>query len=157
MNFWDKTHPLSATADALYDKLIPSSGSCSTLQGELLRASSKIGYDWYNNGWGCNNWSGAVCFLQEHAARLSAKRTPAEITAFEDALMRVSYYSHGESMGRTNEWADKQVTIIHAFVVQCLIDNPVAIENTLDMWDWQEPDASQESEEDDGDDEETYN
>ena len=36
--------------EALFDKLVPSSGKCETLGGEILRAVSRIGYRWYNDG-----------------------------------------------------------------------------------------------------------
>lgn len=62
-NFWDGDHPLTEIAKAKHSELVPMSGNCQTFQGELLRCSSRIEYDWYNNGWGCNNWSGAVMFL----------------------------------------------------------------------------------------------
>ena len=154
MNFWDKTHPLAAAAGRLFEQLVPASGKCDTLQGECLRASSKIGYDWYNNGWGCNNWSGAVLFLFEHAETLANKRTPAEYIAFEKALNVAHGYSHGESVDISDDRADAIVTAIHAFIVQCVLDNPVAIANEADMWDLREPDAPyEEEEEDDSDDE----
>jgi hypothetical protein len=64
-SFWNRTHPLSETQHALYDTLVPVSGKCKTLEGELLRAASRIGYDYCNNGFG-NNWSGALNLLDEH-------------------------------------------------------------------------------------------
>jgi hypothetical protein len=64
----------------LFERLVPTSGPCETLEGELLRASSRIYHDYYNNGFG-NNWSGAFNFLDTHVglprhirARLSGYR-----------------------------------------------------------------------------------
>lgn len=34
----------------LYDKLVPKEGSCKTIEGELLRAVSRIKYRWFNDG-----------------------------------------------------------------------------------------------------------
>lgn len=149
MNFWDQTHPLSADNERLFEQLVPGSGNCATLQGECLRAASKIGYDWYNNGWGCNNWSGAVVFLREHAMILAAKRTEQERAEFLKALRFCDNFSHGERVTCSDEDADKEVTVIAAFVTQCCLDNPEPIVNTLDMLDFREPDAPYE-EEDDG-------
>ena len=150
MNFWDQTHPLSADYDRLNEQLVPVSGMCDTLQGEMLRAASKIGYDWYNNGWGCNNWSGAVVFLENNATFFASKRTPEEVAKFKKALAYVSNYSHGEdSSGVDDDRADQRVTTIVAFVVQNILDNPAPIVNTIDMWSLSEPDARYEDEEED--------
>jgi hypothetical protein len=148
-NFWDKTHPLSEQAEALFEQLVPGSGNCDTLQGELLRASSKIGYDWYNNGWGCNNWSGAVVFLREHIADLPAMHADAKSDEFHNALREVHQFSHGEPANISDHRADVLVTAIHEYVVSKVLANPVPIPNTLDMWEFGEPDAPYEEEDDD--------
>jgi hypothetical protein len=49
---------------ALSDALMPFMGKAATVEGELIRASSKIYWDLYNNGFG-NNWSGAWNYLNE--------------------------------------------------------------------------------------------
>lgn len=140
-NFWDNTHPLSAQASELYSELVPSSGNCQTLQGELLRASSKIGYDWYNNGWGCNNWSGAVIFLRDHISDLpNTVAEESERQEFFSALRLVHQYSHGEPCGISDEAADRLVTTIHEYVVKKVMATWQPIPNKLDMWDFSEPD-----------------
>jgi hypothetical protein len=48
-----------------WDQLIAPSGKSETIEGELLRAASKIQHDFYNNGFG-NNWSGALAYLQQY-------------------------------------------------------------------------------------------
>jgi len=157
-NFWDKTHPLSAKAEELFEQLVPGSGNCETLQGELLRASSKIGYDWYNNGWGCNNWSGAVIFLRDHIADLPIMAPDAKSDEFHSALREVHGYSHGEPADIGDHRADQLVTTIHEYVVAKILANPTPIPNDKDMWDFGEPDYIPDDEDDDwmfgGDDEE---
>lgn len=157
-NFWDKTHPLANKAEELFEQLVPGSGNCETLQGELLRASSKIGYDWYNNGWGCNNWSGAVIFLRDHIADLPVMAPDAKSNEFHNALREVHEYSHGEPADISDERADQQVTTIHEYVVAKILANPTPISNDKDMWDFGEPDYIPDEEDDDwmfgGDDEE---
>lgn len=64
-NFWDKTHPLSPTYEKLVKELVPESGPCDTLEGELLRAAGRIYHDYCNNGFG-NNWLGALRFLDDN-------------------------------------------------------------------------------------------
>lgn len=63
--FWNRDHELSTESDRLSKSLMPATGNCETIEGELYRASSRIGYDYYNNGF-CNNWSGALAFLRKH-------------------------------------------------------------------------------------------
>lgn len=154
-NFWDKTHALSDKSEELYEQTVPGVGLCETLQGELLRASSKIGYDWYNNGWGCNNWSGAVIFLRDHIGRLPDGRYLEPLRdEFHNALQEVHQFSHGEPADISSARADLLVTTIHEYVVSKILANPTPIPNTLDMWDFSEPDAPYEEEDYDYSDEE---
>ena len=46
----------------MYDELVPASGSSQTLFGELVRAVSRLGYDYYNNG-NCN--AAEVNYIEE--------------------------------------------------------------------------------------------
>lgn len=146
MNFWDQEHPLSTKYNTLFEELVPVMGKSDTLQGELIRAVSKINYDWFNNGWGCNNWSGAVVFLQDNINFLTQNRGEVESKEFIDALRNVKYFSHGERVTISDERADELVTVIAAFVVQSVIDNPLPIDNEVDMLDLGEPDAPYEEE-----------
>lgn len=141
LTFWDKTNPLSQQFSDLFDKLIPRSGHCATLQGELLSASSKISYDWFNNGWGCNNWSGAVLFLNQYFKDLPIQPTAVELDAFYKSLNRVYDFSHGERVkGRiTDNSATKHVTLIQEIVVKAILANPTPIANTVDMWSMTHP------------------
>jgi hypothetical protein len=52
---------------AAYAALVPLDGKCNTMQGECLRAASRIYYDYINNGFG-NNWSGALAYLEKYGA-----------------------------------------------------------------------------------------
>lgn len=36
--------------DALFNELVPPSGKCDSLAGEIIRAASRIGYRFYNDG-----------------------------------------------------------------------------------------------------------
>lgn len=45
-----KEHVENPDYDVFYEKLVPSSGPADTLEGELLRAVSKISYRYYNDG-----------------------------------------------------------------------------------------------------------
>lgn len=138
-NFWDKSHPLSEHYQKLVSDLLPDYGYAETLQGELIRAVSRIGYDWYNNGWGCNNWSGAVIFLQEKFSELPIQLQDINAIAnFHAALDRVHEYSHGEPVRTPDVKIEKWVTTIIEVVTQAILDNPKPIDNTDDMFNYQE-------------------
>jgi len=157
--FWNEQHPLSKQAEVLYGELVPGSGNCETVEGELLRASSKIGYDWYNNGWSCNNWSGAVCFLKEHAVEILNldKETAAKLNK---SLDYVHEYSHGEPASHLNynSIPDIHVTCIHAIIVQGILSKEERTPNVdkLDMHDMCEHDYDYQNDNQMDDDEYDY-
>jgi len=64
--YWNHKGQYQAQYDRLV-KLMPASGRCDTLAGELIRSVSRLGYDFYNNGMG-NNTSGAANFLRDRGA-----------------------------------------------------------------------------------------
>ena len=132
-NFWAQTHPLSEKSQELSDALMPVMGMADTLQGELIRASSKIAYDWYNNGWGCNNWSGAVVFLRANLIKLSIPPSDAEMHAFTKALDVAYCYSPGEPCSIDGESANIVCTKIHETVIKAVLNNPIPIKNRVDM------------------------
>jgi len=65
-SFWNNNHELSAENDRLWGKYVPSMGESKFLETELFRALSRLAYDWYNNGWGCNNKTPELFFLHEY-------------------------------------------------------------------------------------------
>jgi hypothetical protein len=48
--YWSGKGPLQKEYDALYNELVPSMGKADTIEGEVLRAASKIVYRHYNDG-----------------------------------------------------------------------------------------------------------
>lgn len=72
-SFNNRNHPLSPTYARLCEKLVPGEGKCETVEGELLRAASRIYHDYYNNGFG-NNWSGAYNYIDKHFGLKSPER-----------------------------------------------------------------------------------
>lgn len=61
-SYWDHSGLYQADFDRLL-KLMPLSGNCETVAGELIRCANRLGYDFYNNGMG-NNTSGALNMLK---------------------------------------------------------------------------------------------
>lgn len=61
--------------DVLFQKLVPSSGVCETLEGELLRSLNRLCYRWYNDGdywyesYGCITAGPAESFLRRHSPK----------------------------------------------------------------------------------------
>ena len=53
--YWDNEGKYQAQYDAAWQALIPASGEAEDGLPECLRAISRIGYDYYNNGF-CNLW-----------------------------------------------------------------------------------------------------
>lgn len=62
--YWNNTGKYEEEATALQD-LVPGSGPADTLKGEIMRATSKIYYDFFNNGFG-NTWVEPAAFLMDH-------------------------------------------------------------------------------------------
>ena len=53
--YWDREGKYQKQYDAAWKQLIPASGEAKDGLPEALRAISRIGYDYYNNGF-CNLW-----------------------------------------------------------------------------------------------------
>jgi RecJ-like exonuclease len=49
-SYWNNTGAYQTEYHELYDKHVPVSGACETLNGELIRAMSRLFYEYYNNG-----------------------------------------------------------------------------------------------------------
>lgn len=52
-SYWAETGRYQRDYTTLYDNLVPSSGMAKTLFGEVVRAVSRLSYEYYNNG-NCN-------------------------------------------------------------------------------------------------------
>ena len=78
--YWNNRGMFAKEYEQLNILLVPAMGKCATIEGELLRAASKIYYDYYNNGFG-NNWSGAFNYLHNYHTVVEIK---SELTDIED-------------------------------------------------------------------------
>ena len=80
----------------LFGKLVPGTGKCDTIGGEILRAVNRIGYRWWNDGdkagegYGRETVNPAVRFLTEAVKKhnLSDKGNPDN---FEDTVAEFQY------------------------------------------------------------------
>ena len=55
--YWNGEGAYEAEYQRLYDELVPASGRSNSFQGEVMRAVSRMYYEYYNNG-NCNACSG---------------------------------------------------------------------------------------------------
>lgn len=62
--YWNNNGKHQADYELLANTIVPPSGNAGTYEGEMLRATTRLYYDYYNNGM-ANNTSGAVKFLIE--------------------------------------------------------------------------------------------
>jgi len=121
---------------AAYEELVaamPRMGKCDTLAGEMIRAASKLGYDFYNNGMG-NNTSGAANFLSEKSA--IDRETYNTIYEYTRGRIYNGHYN-GDILHRAIESMVDQT-------VGMIVHNPqlMTIENTEDMFDYEEEEQS---------------
>lgn len=70
-SYWVGNGRLQAVYNRLWKALVPESGPCETVEGEILRATSKLYYRYYNDGdqvehGGEGSVSRAHCFLIAH-------------------------------------------------------------------------------------------
>jgi hypothetical protein len=52
-SYWNETGAYQKEHDSLWKELVPSSGACNTIHGELIRATGRLFYEFCNNG-NCN-------------------------------------------------------------------------------------------------------
>jgi hypothetical protein len=124
--YWDQVGKYQDLYNELFQQLVPSAGKCATVEGELLRAASKIYYDYYNNGFG-NNWSGPWRFLETFAGKLDLYKE----------LETLKPYAHGRMT--QNRAVDSALDSLVDKVMEYLQSkNGEFSPNSSDMWDLQE-------------------
>lgn len=147
MKFWNRTHEMYEDYEKLYDELVPDSGWSSTRAGEILRAASRINYDYYNNG-SCNNTTGAWRYLEMygHAMMYSLNMGDEFAARFNEALANVWPYMNCDAPEVTYEDAslnDAMDTLAEIATRIAWLDGIPGPENrvpnTADLFDLQEP------------------
>jgi hypothetical protein len=125
----------------LWGELIPDSGAAQTLEGELMRASSRLYYDYYNNGMG-NNTSGAENFIRNFGDKSMR---------MQKALAAIHPFTRGQTPERSEEPAVAAAleVIVELTMRQILAANGNYHPNPGDMFDYSERDDPYPDEEDD--------
>jgi len=137
MSYWSNTGKYQKEYFNFYDELVPSRGKAELLGGEILRAVSKISYDYYNNG-SCNNTSGAWNFLNE----FFMCRVPDKDMI--EALNCLDSIKHIVNTGGYSDLTDNQEEKLNRLtdlVVEFIMNHPEARYcNDRDMFDLQDAD-----------------
>jgi hypothetical protein len=128
--YWNHQGKYQAQYDELV-KLMPAMGKSDTVAGELIRAVSKLGYDFYNNGMG-NNTSGALNFIGQYPI-------------LEPKYFSTIYeYTRGRLYEGSYDGDALQVAIEHLVdvTIEFITHNPqvMTMPNAVDMHDLSEPD-----------------
>jgi hypothetical protein len=135
--YWDHNGKFQTLQDQLFQQLVPASGKCNTVEGELLRAASKIYYDYYNNGFG-NNWSGAWNFLDSFTGNIPIA-----------SELEVLYPYRCGKTGEGPELDSALESLVDKVILYISEKNGNYTENTADMYDLSEKDNFESDEEDD--------
>ena len=104
--------------EVLFDALVPGSGACDTVAGELIRAITKIMYRDYNDGdlfyegYGIETAGNAASYLSDHG--------------FEDDIIHIA------EMGLEDDAYTEALEKLDAKIIQSIIDNPELLETPLD-------------------------
>lgn len=142
--YWNRQGKFQTQFDELI-KLMPMSGNSDVVAGELIRAANRLAYDFYNNGMG-NNTSGAVNFLKHHSA------------IAPEVYDVIHPWTTGRIYNGDYEGDALQVSIERMIdeVVEMIVRNPqlITMENTDDIFNYEEREQRFYDDEEDYDEEE---
>lgn len=121
----------------LFDELVPSSGKAESLAGELVRATARIGYRFYNDGDQIGiGYGKETC---NPAARFLIQKAPREIADLTAAL---------NGMAREDGY-EAVLEILAAKLADYIEAHPELREQpTEDMWSFRDPNEDVDDEED---------
>lgn len=106
----------------LWDQLVPDSGQCQTLQGEVIRIAGRVGYEVYNNGG--INWDrsfGALLDQYLVVARSGLPMPPSSVARAEAAVTSL----------KSRSMSHQAVDDITELAVEWVRLNPVLVEMDL--------------------------
>lgn len=131
--YWNGNGLYQREYEQMMEDLVPASGKCDTLAGEMIRAVSRLGYDFYNNGMG-NNTSGALNFLDSQG--VGDRETLATIYGYTRGRIYNGSYDGDSLQEAIERLIDRTVGMI--------VRNPqlMTVENTEDMFDYEEPEQN---------------
>jgi hypothetical protein len=110
--FWSGRHALSPTLEDLQRRLVPLEGPTAYVETELLRASNRIGYDYFNNGFG-NDVSQAVAYIDHYHVPYATQEFIAAWTSVREMAL------WGAPIQSCDE-IDAQITLVAVEIVERL-------------------------------------
>jgi hypothetical protein len=115
--YWNNKGTYQSEYEVLDKKLVPAAGPAETLGGEILRASGRLYYDAYNNGF-LNNTSGALNFLRQEWA----SKFPVDITeeVFNLLATKVNTGDYSDLCEKTEEALEQLADA----TIKWILDNP---------------------------------
>lgn len=141
--YWSNKGNYQELADEQYNELVPSSGRCETVAGELVRSVSKIYYDAFNNGF-CNNTSGPLNYLIEYL--------PNHNKEVRDAFNYLKRFVNGGREELNFDEAGIHLdNLVDSVTLQVRDDETLKRINGIDMYDLSEPDHYYDDEDEDDD------
>ena len=131
--------------NAKFEELVPLEGKADTLAGEIVRAISRIGYRFYNDGDQIGiGYGKETC---NPAARFLIKKTPREIADLTAGLWGMVREAGYEAV----------LEILAAKLVDTIEAHPELREQpTEDMWSFRDPDEDVDDEEEEEEDEDWW-
>ena len=140
-SYWNNNGTYQADYDRLQG-LMPFMGKADTTAGELIRAASAIGYDFYNNGF-INNKSGALNFISQHG-----------VLAGTDIYTKL--HDHTRGLCYEGDFNDNDSIVIAVeklidLTIETIVKNPLLEqqENTVDIYDLSDDNYQYEDEDED--------
>lgn len=136
-NYWNNTGLYQEDYNDLYKKHVPASGPAATLNGELIRAISRLSYEYYNNG-NCNacdneeEWdekagtyhvSTKVNEFFEKFLSLIEKTVP-DVDEYVD---EIRYFIIGDYYGNTSQFSDvnkQKYNLLFDYVINYVMTTP---------------------------------
>lgn len=132
MNYWNQKGKNYKKYVKLWNELVPVEGTCKTVEGELLRAMTKIYWDYYNNGFG-NNWSGAFNFLKKYQEAIGLK---------QENLDKIFMFRRGKVI-RGENFEKPLESLMDQVVAYVYSKKGVYTPNTEDLYNFSEPETAE--------------
>jgi hypothetical protein len=139
--YWNSKGKHQNLYEIKYPELVPYEGKCDTVEGELLRATAKLYYDYYNNGM-CNNTSGPALYLMVKNDELKL--------GVKDQIAIIYHNSNNAGYGTVN--LEVELEQLCDAVLEYIGEHS-GTPNTTDMYVYQEDDLREDEDEEDYEDE----
>lgn len=141
--YWNSIGRYQEDFDRMTDEMMPVSGPCETLGGELVRSANRLYYDAFNNGF-CNNTSGAINYIKQYLVPYFVQDKE-----LAEAIAIIEPKTNSGGYGRVDEATGQALDKIVDSVVEFnkLLPGVATIPLPCEMFDLQDDDCYEEEEE----------